>query len=271
MKRFLSLISATLLSIVFAFSLAACGGSSDYERILAKKTFVVGVTIYDPMDYLDDNGEWTGFDAEVAALVAQEWGVKIQYDIIKWNNKVAELNSRTIDAIWNGMTADEELGKQIDFSTSYAENKQVAVIKKSAQNAIADVAAVKASKIAVERGSAGDTVATETIAAANINRVDAQVNALLEVASGASDVAIIDYIMADSVVGKGDYADLMTVNPDEVAFEREVFAVGLRKGSDLTEKINALLKKYYDDGTLTRLAEKYGSVALNKSALSAAR
>ncbi len=123
--------------------------------------------------------------------------------------------------------------------------------------------------MAVERGSAGDTVATETVKAAVVNRVDTQVNALLEVASGASEVAIIDYVMADSVVGKGDYSELAIVDPDTVSYDREVFAVGLRKGSDLTEKINALLKKYYADGTLRELADKYGSVALNTSALSA--
>lgn len=268
MKKLLSLLCA-VVAAACCFSLAACNRASDFESVKSKGTFVVGVTIYEPMDYIDEDGEWAGFDAEVAALMAEEWGVKIQYCIIKWNNKVAELESGAIDAIWNGMTADEELGKQIDFSTSYAENKQVAVISKSKAAAITNGEQIKASKIAVERGSAGDKVATETVQATVINRVEAQVNALLEVTAGTSDVAIIDNVMANSVVGKGDYSDLMIVDPDVVCYDREVFAVGLRKGSDLTEKINELLKKYYEDGTLRALADKYGSVALNTSALSA--
>jgi len=268
MKKPIAFISAMAVALCGAF-LTACKPSSDFERVIDKGTFVVGVTIYEPMDYIDGDGEWAGFDAEVAALVAAEWGVKIQYTIIKWNNKVAELDSYAIDAIWNGMTADAELGKQIDFSASYAENKQVAVVKKSDADRITDGERIKACSVAVERGSAGDTVATETVKAAVVNRVDTQVNALLEVASGASEVAIIDYVMADSVVGKGDYSELAIVDPDTVSYDREVFAVGLRKGRDLTEKINALLKKYYADGTLRELADKYGSVALNTSALSA--
>lgn len=268
MKKLLSLLCC-IIATVCCLGTAACKPASDYERIKEKGTFVVGVTLYEPMDFLDDNGEWVGFDAEVAALAAEEWGVKVQFVIIKWANKVAELNSYAIDAIWNGMTAGEELGKQIDFSTSYAENKQVAVIKKSNAAIITNAEQIKSCKIAVERGSAGDTVATETVQADEINRVDAQVNALLEVAAGTSEVAIIDNVMADSVVGKGDYADLMIVDPDEVSYNREIFAVGLRKGSDLTEKLNALLKKYYNDGTLRALADKYGSIALNTSALSA--
>lgn len=268
MKKLLSVLSASAAALC-CMCLTACKPASDFERVTDKGTFVVGVTVYEPMDYIDEDGEWAGFDAEVAALVAAEWGVKIQYTIIKWNNKVAELDSYAIDAIWNGMTADAELGKKIDFSTSYAENKQVAVVRSSDVAAITDGDKIKAARIAVERGSAGDTVATDTVKGTVINRVDTQVNALLEVAAGASDVAIIDYVMADSVVGKGDYKDLVIVDPDEVSYDREVFAVGLRKGSDLTERINALLKGYYADGTLRALADKYGSVALNTAALSA--
>ena len=230
---------------------------------------VVGVTLYEPMDYQDENGEWIGFDADLAKMMAQEWGVTAEFTIIRWNNKVAELNSRNIDVIWNGMTADEELGRQIDFSVSYAENMQVAVIQSSNASTIYDVDTVKAAQIAVERGSAGDTVATETLNAGSLNRVDSQLNALLEVEAGTSDVALIDYTMAYSVVGKGDFSNLMIVDTDAVSFEREVFAVGLRKGSDLTARINALFKEYYADGTLASLAEKYQGVALNDDALSA--
>ncbi len=269
MKKVMALLLSALMCIASVFVLSGCGETGDYDRIQQKGKLVVGVTIYEPMDYQDANGKWIGFDADLANMMAEEWGVEAEFIIIKWNNKVVELNSGNIDVIWNGMTADAELGQQIDFSVSYAENKQVAVIKKSNAETINSVDAVKNAKIAVERGSAGDTVATETLQAPNLNRVDAQVNALLEVESGASDVALIDYTMAYSVVGKGEYADLMLVDPDTVSFNREVFAVGLRKGSDLTDRINALFKKYYDDGTLATLAEKYQGVALNEEALGA--
>ena len=270
MKKVLSLLLTVLFCAGSLGLMAGCDNTtSDFERIQANGKMVVGVTLYEPMDYQDENGEWIGFDADLAKMMAQEWGVTAEFTIIRWNNKVAELNSRNIDVIWNGMTADEELGRQIDFSVSYAENMQVAVIQSSNASTIYDVDTVKAAQIAVERGSAGDTVATETLNAGSLNRVDSQLNALLEVEAGTSDVALIDYTMAYSVVGKGDFSNLMIVDTDAVSFEREVFAVGLRKGSDLTARINALFKEYYADGTLASLAEKYQGVALNDDALSA--
>ena len=270
MKKVLSLLLTVLFCAGSLGLMAGCDNTtSDFERIQANGKMVVGVTLYEPMEYQDENGEWIGFDADLAKMMAQEWGVTAEFTIIRWNNKVAELNSRNIDVIWNGMTADEELGRQIDFSVSYAENMQVAVIQSSNASTIYDVDTVKAAQIAVERGSAGDTVATETLNAGSLNRVDSQLNALLEVEAGTSDVALIDYTMAYSVVGKGDFSNLMIVDTDAVSFEREVFAVGLRKGSDLTARINALFKEYYADGTLASLAEKYQGVALNDDALSA--
>lgn len=268
MKKFIAFISM-VLSAVTLFAFTACGGgnSSDLENVKKSGKLVVGVTVYDPMDYIGDDGEWTGFDAELAEEFAQKLGVTAQLVIINWNNKVAELKSNNIDLIWNGMTASEELGKEIDFSVSYAENKQVAVIKKSNESAINSVETVKAASIAVEQGSAGDTVTTETLSAAKINRVERQIDALLEVKSGASDVAIIDYTMAYSLIGKGDYEDLMIVDTDEVSFEREIFAVGLRKGSDLKAELDTFLKGKFADGSLTALAQKYEGVALNEEAL----
>ena len=259
MKKLITMILAVImLTTVFT----SCGvGSSDLEAVEDAGKLVVGVTVYPPMDYLDENGEWTGFDAELAEMFAESLGVNCQIVIITWNNKVAELNSRQIDLVWNGMTASDELGEQIDFSVSYAKNAQVAVVKKGSTltaDAVADA------KIAVENGSAGATVAEETIGGKNINKVTAMVDALSEVLAGTSDVAIVDITMAQSVVGKGSYADLEIL--EGASYGDEIFAVGLRQGSDLKAKLDAFLKEKYADGTLTALAEKY-TVGLNTDAL----
>ena len=214
------------------------------------------------MDYIDaETGEWAGFDAELAKMFAESLGVNCQLVIITWSNKVADLNSNQIDLVWNGMTASEELGQQIDFSVSYAKNAQVAVVKKGS-SVTKDT--VKDANIAVENGSAGATVAKEVIQGTKIQPLTAQVDALNEVAAGTSDVAIIDITMAQSVVGKGAYADLEIL--DGASYGDEIFAVGLRKGSDLKAKLDEFLKAKYADGTLTELAEKY-SVGLNTDAL----
>ena len=213
------------------------------------------------MDYLDENSEWTGFDAELAQMFAEELGVNCQLVIITWSQKVAELNSKQIDLVWNGMTASEELGEQIDFSTSYAKNSQVVVVKKGST---ITKDGVKDAKIAVEGGSAGAIVAEETIKGTNINKVGAMVDAVNEVKAGTSDVAIIDFTMAKNVIGKGEYTDLEIL--EGAKYGDEIFAVGLRQGSDLKAKLDAFLKAKYADGTLTELAEKY-NIDLNADAL----
>ena len=256
-----------LLALLFAFVMvvgcfAGCGSkSSDLQAVKDADKLVVGVTVYPPMDYLNDDGEWTGFDAELAQMFADELGVNCQIVIITWANKVAELNSKQIDLVWNGMTASDELGEQIDFSVSYAKNAQVAVVKKGSA-LTAD--GVKDATIAVEGGSAGATVAEETIKGTKINKVTAQVDALGEVLAGTSDVAIVDITMAQSVVGKGAYVDLEVLSG--ASYGDEIFAVGLRKGSDLKAELDTFLKAKYADGTLGQLAEKY-SVGLNEDAL----
>jgi polar amino acid transport system substrate-binding protein len=160
------------------------------------------------------------------------------------------------------MTATDELGKEIDFSVSYAKNAQVAVVK---ADSTLTKDGVKDAVVAVENGSAGETVARETINAGNIvERSDGQVGALSEVLAGTAQVAVIDITMAQSVVGKGDYAGLKVL--DGASYGDEIFAVGLRKGSDLKAELDAFLKAKYADGTMTALAEKY-NVGLNTDAL----
>ena len=259
MKRFFTLVLSILL---IAACLVSCTSSgSDLKSVEAANKLIVGVTVYKPMDYLDEEDQWVGFDAELAQMFAEELGVTCVLHIITWSNKVVELKSKNIDLIWNGMTATEELGKEMDFSVSYAKNAQVAVVKKGSSVTKDTVASAT---LSVEDGSAGATVAEETIKASKINKVGAQVDALNEVLAGTSDVAIIDITMAQSVVGEGSYADLEVL--EGASYGDEIFAVGLRQGSDLKAKLDKFLKDKYADGTLEALAKKY-SVGLNTEAL----
>ena len=151
--------------------------------------------------------------------------------------------------------------EQIDFSVSYAKNAQVVIVKKGS-TLTAD--GLKDATIAVEAGSAGETVAVETVKATKINKVTAMVDALNEVLAGTSDAAIIDLTMAQSVVGKSNYADLQMI--EGVKYGEEIFAVGMRKGSDIKTKLDEFLKAKYADGTMAKLIEKY-EVVLNEDAL----
>jgi polar amino acid transport system substrate-binding protein len=264
MKKFIAKAVGCILAVVGVLSFAACGGkNSDKQNIQEAGKIVVGITDYAPMDYKDENGKWIGFDAELAEMFAAELNVTCEFvEIVDWNNKVAEINSKEIDLIWNGMTASEELGKQIDFSVSYAKNAQVAVVL--SDSTITTKEQIKAASIAVENGSAGQAVANQE-GMANVSAPGNQKQALIEVKSGNSDVAIIDITMAQSLVGKGDFANLKIV--ENISYGDEIFAVGLRKGSDLKEDLDAFLKAQYKNGTITALAEKY-NVGINTEALS---
>jgi polar amino acid transport system substrate-binding protein len=178
------------------------------------------------------------------------------------SNKVAELDSNLIDLVWNGMTASDELGEEIDFSVSYAKNAQVAVVKKGAT---ITKDGVKDAKIAVEGGSAGETVANEIKTTGTIVDPGDQVAALTEVATGNSQVAIVDITLAQSVLGKGAFADLEIVSG--ASYGDEIFAVGIKQGNTIKADLDAFLKAKYADGTMTELATKY-NVGLNTEALS---
>ena len=259
MKKIIALVMTVVL---LALSLTSCGTVDDVAAIEKAGKIVIGMTDYEPMDYKDANGKWIGFDAELAEQFAASLGVECVFVEIEWKNKVAELNSKEIDLIWNGMTASDELGKQIAFSTAYAKNAQVVVVK-SGSNITKD--GLKDLSIAVENGSAGATVADEIIKPKTVNKVKKQLDALNEVLAGTSDAAVIDLTMAQSKIGKGVFAALQVV--EGAQYSDEVFAVGIRKNSNLQEKLNDFLASKYADGTMDALSKKYDdAIVINKDA-----
>lgn len=250
--------------MVAGLSLVGCKGVGDIDNVKKTGFLNVGITMYEPMDYFADDGETViGFDAELAEAFAKTLNAEARFTVIKWDSKVLELNSKKIDVIWNGMTITEELKKNIDLSIAYATNYQCVVTKTSNAANYTNADSIKDKKVAVEAGSAGE-LAAEGVT--NLNKVTSQEAALLEVKAGTSDCAIIDVTMANSVVGKGDFTDLSTISADLIAFDKEDFGVGARKGSDLTEKLNVFFKDSYKSGLLTELSVKY-NVAINEATL----
>jgi len=259
MKKLISilLIAATLLLI-----LASCTGSNktDWEYIEEKGKLTVGVTVFKPMNWQDENGNWTGFETEFAQEVAKILDVEVEFIIIDWEKKVPELKSRTIDLIWNGMTVTDELLTGIDVSKSYIKNWQVAVVHKDNLDKYTTLESMKGAKVAVESKSAGQKAAeaNENLKD-NIVPLTAQTDALREVFMKTSDVAIIDYVMAIASVGKEgtDYADLVMV--DGIELGAEEYAIGIRKDSPVTkQKLDAAIDQLIQNGKLNDLAIKYG-------------
>lgn len=250
-----------LFAIVLAFVLmltcfAACGGNNgtDIENIQKKGKIVIGITDYAPMDYKDDSGQWTGFDAEFARLFAKELGVTCEFYVIAdWSKKFFELDTKQIDAVWNGMTITDEALLNASVSDPYVVNAQVVVMKADKLNSYPDADSMKNLKFAAENGSAGQKAA-EAAGIKNIVAVQDQGAALMEVAAGTSDACVIDITMANAMTGEGtSYANLGY----KVSLTSEEYGVAFRKDSDLTEKFNAFMDKLIADGTLQALAAKY--------------
>ena len=99
----------------------------DVAYIQDKGTLIVGITEFAPMDYKDENGEWIGFDADLAKLVAEKLGVEAQFVVIDWDNKIMELNSKNIDVVWNGMTLTDEVTSSMNCTNAYCKNAQVVI------------------------------------------------------------------------------------------------------------------------------------------------
>lgn len=239
-------------------STASEGG--DWQYIADKGNFVAGITLFEPMNYYDENGELTGFETEFTKAVCEKLGVEAKFQEIEWDKKEIELNAKTIDAIWNGLTVTEERKENMGFSKSYVRNKQVVVIKADNKDKYTDEASMAGASCAAESGSAGQT-AIETSSVLSQNEfvgASAQKDVLLEVKAGTVELGVLDYVMANASIGEGtDYSDLMIVEGVELAPEE--YAIGMRKGDTETiEKVNGAIDDLVADGTLKALAEKYG-------------
>ncbi len=237
-------------------SLASCGkkvADTDSAYVKDKGTLIVGVTVFEPMNYKDANGNWTGFDTEFAEAVAEKLGVKAEFKVIDWDNKTLELDAKSIDCVWNGMTLNDSVRASMDCSGPYVANAQVVVTTADKAGEYTTVDSLKDKKIAVESGSAGQDAAEEN--GLTYTAVSAQSDALMEVASGAADACILDLTMAKSMTGAGtSYANLSA----SMNLTYEEYGIGFRKGSDLPEQVNAIMATLKSDGTLDALAEKYG-------------
>jgi polar amino acid transport system substrate-binding protein len=226
---------------------------SDLAYVTDKGVLVVGITDFAPMDYQDADGKWIGFDADMAKAFAESLNLNVEFVEIDWDNKILELDGKTVDCIWNGMTLTEEVKAAMETSVAYCNNSQVVIVPadKAADYATAD--ACKTLNFAVESGSAGQ----EQAAAYGFTYIEVkdQATALMEVAAGTADAAIIDSLMAAAMVGEGTGYEQLTYT---AALNDEEYGVGFRKGSDIAAKFNEFFAAAIADGSAEKIAETYG-------------
>ena len=226
---------------------------SDLAYVQDKGVLVVGITDFAPMDFKNDAGEWIGFDADMAKAFAESLGVAVEFIEIDWDNKVLELNSKAVDCIWNGMTLTDEVKSAMQTSNAYCNNAQVVIVPADVADQYQTAEACADLQFAVEAGSAGK--AEVEALGYSFTEVATQADALMEVAAGTSDAAVIDSLMAAAMVGEGTgYAELTYT----AGLNSEEYGVGFRKGSELADELNAFFAAAYADGTMMAIAETYG-------------
>ena len=229
---------------------------SDIAYIQANGKLVVGITDFAPMDYQDETGEWIGFDADMAKDFAESLGVEAEFVEIDWDNKIMELDAKTIDCVWNGMTLTDEVTSAMSCSNAYCNNSQVVVVPADKAADYQSVEACSSLNFAVESGSAGKAEVEKL--GHSFTEVKDQATALMEVAAGTADAAVIDSLMAGAMVGEGTGYDSLTYTVSLNADEGEQYGVGFRKGSDLAQALNDFFQRAYAEGFMEECAKTYG-------------
>ena len=263
MKKLISFAVAGM----FALSLAACGSSSsaaasstessaestaastadsaaadsDLAYLQNKGKMTIGYTVYEPMNYTDESGTFTGFDTELATAVCEKLGVEPDFVEINWDTKETELAAKSIDCIWNGLTLTDDREANMACTKPYVKNAQVVVMKADADyTSTADLAG---KTVVAESGSAGETTIEEDegLQQADFVAKSVQTDCLMEVAAGTADEGT-------------DYANL--VIKDELNVEE--YGAAFRKGSDVAAAVDTAFDELKADGTMQTLADKYG-------------
>ena len=250
MKKFIMAVAMILAVVLSCGVFAGC----------SKPTVTIGYTDYAPMNYEED-GELVGFDTELAKTVFANLGYEVRFKLIEWPNKYMELDSGTIDCVWNGFTANVadddgiQRSDKVDFSYNYMTNAQC-VIRKSSTAELSSSAQFVGKSVTYESGSAGETYVKGVAGNVNKQPADSQMVAIQKVSAGTAEYAVVDVLLARAIAGQGNYADIV-IN-ESIVIDAEFYAIGFKKGSELTSKVNAELVKLAENGYLATLAEKYG-------------
>ena len=251
-------LTTLVLSLMMVFACAAAlAEDSDTAYVQNKGTLIVGITDFEPMDYMVD-GDWTGFDAELAKVVGEKLGVEVVFQEINWSMKETELAGYTIDCIWNGLTWSEERAENMGMTDPYMLNRQVIVVRQGTE--FADAAAFAGVSVAAESGSAGEEFIAAMLPDAEYIEKDVQIDALTELLFGTVDAAVLDYTMAYYLINAegSDFASLAILDGEGLQGEDEYYAIAFRKGSDLVDTVNEILDTFLEDGTLYNVALQYG-------------
>ncbi|NCB76933.1 MAG: amino acid ABC transporter substrate-binding protein [Negativicutes bacterium] len=253
MKR---IISVVLLLVMAGVLFAGCGNTTKTEP--AKKKIVIGLDDnFPPMGFKDEKNNIVGFDIDMAKEAAKRLGIEVEFKGIDWSSKEAELNSKRIDALWNGMNITEERKKNVLFSDPYMESKQLIFVL--ANSPIKSAADLKGKVVGVQQSSIGEEVVNkdEKLKATlkDFKKYPDCVAAFMDLKTGRLDAVVTDEILGRYYMSKEAGAYIAIEQP---LGEVGVYGVGFRKDDkELRDKVQNVLNEMKKDGTSAKISQKW--------------
>lgn len=258
----LTLVGMAVMSLAGCTQLASNPKVDNWDKYQQQKSITVGFdNTFVPMGFEEKNGNYVGFDIELAKYVSKKLGITVHFQPIDWDMKETELQNGTIDAIWNGYSATDERREKVAFTIPYMQNSQILVVKKT--SGIHSVEDMKGKVLGAQNGSSGmldfeehPEVLKNRVKGGDADQYQSVNEAIIDLKNDRIDALLIDRVYADYYLTTEGIADEYDTIPS--GFESESFAVGVRPADKkLLEALNQAFKELYQEGIFQQISEKW--------------
>ena len=258
----LTLVGMAVMSLAGCTQLASNPTVDNWDKYQQQKSITVGFdNTFVPMGFEEKNGNYAGFDIELAKYVSKKLGITVHFQPIDWDMKETELQNGTIDAIWNGYSATDERREKVAFTIPYMQNTQILVVKKT--SGIHSVEDMTGKVLGAQNGSSGmldfeehPEVLKNGVKGGDADQYQSVNEAIIDLKNDRIDALLIDRVYADYYLTTEGIADEYDTIPS--GFESESFAVGVRPADKkLLEALNQAFKELYQEGIFQQISQKW--------------
>ena len=258
----LALVGMVVMSLAGCTQLASNPTVDNWDKYQQQKSITVGFdNTFVPMGFEEKNGNYAGFDIELAKYVSKKLGITVHFQPIDWDMKETELQNGTIDAIWNGYSATDERREKVAFTVPYMQNTQILVVKKT--SGIHSVEDMMGKVLGAQNGSSGmldfeehPEVLKNRVKGGDADQYQSVNEAIIDLKNDRIDALLIDRVYADYYLTTEGIADEYDTIPS--GFESESFAVGVRPADKkLLEALNQAFKELYQEGIFQQISQKW--------------
>lgn len=258
----LTLVGMAVMSLAGCTQLASNPTVDNWDKYQQQKSITVGFdNTFVPMGFEEKDGNYAGFDIELAQYVSKKLGITVHFQPIDWDMKETELQNGTIDAIWNGYSATDERREKVAFTIPYMQNTQILVVKKTSD--IHSVEDMTGKVLGAQNGSSGmldfeehPEVLKNRVKGGDADQYQSVNEAIIDLKNDRIDALLIDRVYADYYLTTEGIADEYDTIPS--GFESESFAVGVRPADKkLLEALNQAFKELYQEGIFQQISKKW--------------